>query len=490
MSSQQSNPNHTQGSQQPDPSSTSQTSGNQGGSNPPAPMGPNQPQNPPPLKQRVVTFVDRSSFVLVPLLFAILIFFFTLLIASREHVFLPPLALAMLLLALGVMQGTLLYYINKSNDQTSKETYWNLTVIIGYALFLLFGTLAIFGFGASVFLLILLLLVGAVVARRSLHQVPEGSIDIVNRFGKYVRTAQPGPNLLMPWEKIGNRLNTKETPWKSPLLRVKIAQDYEVQLVATMWYQLDADNAHIADLRVKNWETSLQEKFVSALKDVFREVTPAEVKSWQQGTQAQPAGVVNATSSTAGKTLEDIIYSIATILQQEVDRWGVKVRKVDIQDLTLIPNLAPRVNPILRTVEGAQTSVGSAPPELTPATTNRTVDQQTTIPIHSPYAPEYPPHSASEIEMLKEWYEAVRAGHITYPPTIRGIAVRFEEHLYDPNLDFYPLRAAEILYSRARFYEEQDELKRRAAQTVSVQKEHTDITVKEEKGRRSVTVEF
>ncbi len=310
--------------------------------------------------------------------------------------------------------------------------------------------------------LLLLLLVGVLVARRSIRQVPEGSIEIVNMFGKYVRTLQPGPHLLMPWEQIGNRLNTKETPWKSQWLRVKIARGYEVQLIAVIWYQLDSEKAHIAQLRVKNWETSLQEMFVSVLKDVFREVTPAEVESWLQGAQAQATVPINTSDSTVGRTLEQITNSIATLVQQEVDGWGVKVRKVDIQDPTLIPNLAPRENPIRRPVAGAQ--VGAGPTSVQPdqVTTHQIADKQT-IPMTQPqYVPAYPPHSASEIEMLKEWYQAVRTGLVRDPQTIRSIAARFEALANDPNLDFNPLRAAEILYSRARFYEEQDELKRRS----------------------------
>ena len=118
------------------------------------------------------------------------------------------------------------------------------------------------------------------------------------------------------------------------------------------------------------------------------------------------------------------------------------------------------------------------------------VDQQPKIPVEPYYVPEFPAHSASEIEMLKEWYQAVRTGRITDPDTIRMLAARFEEHVFDSNLDFFPLRAAEILYSRARYYEEEDELKRRAAQTASTQKEYADVNDGKEKGRTSVTVQF
>jgi hypothetical protein len=121
----------------------------------------------------------------------------------------------------------------------------------------------------------------------------------------------------------------------------------------------------------------------------------------------------------------------------------------------------PGPNPT-RPVAGVQDGPGSAGVQQSPPATNLPVDQQPTIPVHPPYStPEYPAHPESEIELLKESYEAVRLGRVTDPDTIRTLAVRFEEHVYDPNLDFYPLRAAEILYSRARYYEELKNLRRR-----------------------------
>jgi hypothetical protein len=121
----------------------------------------------------------------------------------------------------------------------------------------------------------------------------------------------------------------------------------------------------------------------------------------------------------------------------------------------------PGPNPT-RPVAGVQVGPGSAGVQQAPPATNLPVGQQPTITVHPPYpTPEYPAHSESEIEFLKDAYEAVRQGRVTDPQTIRTFAARFQEHLYDPNLDFYPLRAAEILYSRARFYEEQNNLKHR-----------------------------
>ena len=75
------------------------------------------------------------------------------------------------------------------------------------------------------------------------------------------------------------------------------------------------------------------------------------------------------------------------------------------------------------------------------------------------------------------------------PQTIRNIASRFEAHIYDPYVDFYPLGAAEILYRRARLYEQENDQKGRARETANVGKDrtNTNVIVKDEKGRTSVT---
>ncbi len=64
---------------------------------------------------RLGQLMRRFSPVLVPLPFAILIFLFTLPFALRGLSYLPLLPLGVLLVALVVMQGTLLYYAG-SND--------------------------------------------------------------------------------------------------------------------------------------------------------------------------------------------------------------------------------------------------------------------------------------------------------------------------------------------------------------------------------------
>jgi hypothetical protein len=69
------------------------------------------------------------------------------------------------------------------------------------------------------------------------------------------------------------------------------------------------------------------------------------------------------------------------------------------------------------------------------------------------------PVSAASIEVLIESYEAVRAGYLRDPHTIRDIAARFEALANDPNIDIDALKAAQILYHRAWTYEQRNKEK-------------------------------
>jgi SPFH domain / Band 7 family len=456
-------PHESERDQQPDNSSTTVTPDNQGLVIPPKEQNEVEPLEDTSLsgKGRFSQIARKFSPVLVPLPFAILIFLFTLPFALRGQSYLQPLPLVVLLIAIVIMQGTLLYYAG------SNDTYWTLFVIIGYALFLVVGTLAIFGFIASLLLLIILLIVGALLARRSLLQVPEGYVDIVMMSGKYARTLYPGPNLKMPLEKVGNRLNTKEITWTCPEQVVKITRDEDVKLIATISYKLLPEDAHLAALQVANWEASLQKLFVSTLQSVINELTPADFINTQQTTH--PRTMVDSNMiDTATITRWDHVNNIlAKRVQDQVEKWGVLINYVRIQDVTLIPHLTSSVNPPWRQapVDVGRTR-GGYPTVAQPQQAQVVAKPVENIPapvIQSSPAPPPVPVSAASIEMLKDSYQAVRSGALRDPQTIRDIADRFKALANDPNIDVDAMKAAQILYHRAWLYEQKSNEKSRVA---------------------------
>jgi SPFH domain/Band 7 family protein len=442
-------PNAIEQDQQLDQSSTAATPEEQEYVIPQIETDVEEPQD---TQSKVRQFARRFSPVLVPLPFAILIFLFTLPFALRGQAFLPLLPLGILLIALVVMQGTLLYYAGSS------DAYWILFVIVGYALFLVVGTLAIFGFVASLILLFVLLVVGTFLGRRSIRPIPEGCVDIVLMFGKYARTLYPGLNFKMPWEKISSRLTTKEIIWTSPEQKIKIAQDQDVKLVATISYQLMPEDAHIAALNVKNWEEALQKLFVATMQNVISELSPADFVNLPQGRYARTSLDISSIDAATKTRWDRIDDTLESRVQDRVAGWGVQINSVRIHDITLIPLQAPSINPVAgitaRPVDAGMTRGGytAAAQPLQAQVVPRTIENQQMVLPAQPV-----PVFVTDIDTLKAAYDAVRVGRVIDPATIREIAMRFEALANDPGINFDAARAARNLHQRASIYEQKNE---------------------------------
>ena len=425
------------------------------------------PQQPPPdgqntgtsNRQRLGKLARRFSPVLVPLPFAVLVFLFTLPVALRGQAYLPLLPMGVLLIALVVMQGTLLYYADSNDIAGPNDMLWTLYVIIGYVLFLLVGTLAIFGIFATFVLLFILLSAGSILASRAVHPVPAGYVDIVLSFGKYARTLNPGLNFVMPWEKVHGRLSTQVISWTCPEQTVNISRGQDVKLKATITYQLTPAYAHIAALELKNWEQTLHDSFVATLQSVISELTPADFLSWSQSKHARTSVDINAIDATSTRW-EQVNAALARRVQAQVARWGIQVHSVYIQDITLIPHLATSASSTTGMVErpvDVGITRGAASPAAQPLQAqvmSSAVDKRPEpAPVQQAPATGTVP-GAENVDMLKDWYEAVRAGRVKDPKTIRDIAYHFAALANDPNIDFDAERAANNLYERAKMYEE------------------------------------
>jgi regulator of protease activity HflC (stomatin/prohibitin superfamily) len=405
--------------------------------------------------RKVGNFARQFSPVLVPLPFAILVFLFSLPFVSRVQI----VPLAVLLIALAVMQGTLLYYAG------SNDTYWILWLIIGYALFVVVGTMFIFGLAAGLILFIALLFIATFMGRRLIRQVPEGYADIVLMSGKYARTLYPGFNLKMPWEKVSKRLSTKEISWTCPEQIIKISRDQDVKLVATISYQLMPEDAHIAALEVDNWEESLKKQFMGTLLSVINELEPADFLNWPQGSHGRTSldkGSIDAATITRWDRINDLL---ASRIQDKVAKWGIQINFVRIQDITPIPHLVSMGNPPARMTArpvDAGITRGANPQPAQPQQEQvmaKTIENQQGSMQPQTQQPQVASAASGSIniDMLINAYEAVRSGLVKDPKTIRDYARHFEDVANDPSINFDAARAAQNLYQRAMMYERKNE---------------------------------
>ncbi|HEX4715244.1 MAG TPA: SPFH domain-containing protein [Ktedonobacteraceae bacterium] len=411
-------------------------------------------------KETLGTFARQFSPVLIPLPFALLVFLFTLPATLQG----PPahpslLVMGILLLALMILQGTLLYFAG------SNDTLWLLYIALGYALFIIGGVFGVLGPMAALITLGVLVLLGLILAQRSIHPTKEGHVDLVESFGKYTHTLYPGLNLLMPWEKVVRRLNNQETTWTCPQQRVPTSREQDVQLTATISYQLLPEDAHLAALTVKNWEGSLQTLFVGTVQSLVNELTAADFVAWTQSIYTRASSDANSFNPTAATRWDRINTTLSRRMQDQVAAWGVQVNWVRIQDITLLPHTHGGPAAFTGNETGGTTQMmqpepastqaapASRPPvkaelaQSTPPTTERAAN-----------APTNAAGTLPKIETLRDMYNVVRQGVITDPAVILDIAQRFESLANDPvaskTIDFDAARAATTLRQRAQKLQE------------------------------------
>jgi regulator of protease activity HflC (stomatin/prohibitin superfamily) len=425
--------------------------------------------------------------VLIPVPFALIIFLFSLLANAHGIANLAPLPLGIILVALAIIQGTALYY-SGNND-----TYWTLSLIGGYLLFMLVGAFVFFGLGGAVLLLVIILLLSLVLGGRAIHPVPEGRVDLVQRFGRYARTLYPGFNLLFPWERIYAHARTKELTWISPPQRITTSHNQVVDIVASVTYQLLPEDAHIAVTHVEDWEADLHQHFLSVLKSVVYELKPADLIGWAHELHSRPQIVDELANPIAETRWDRLNAAVQRRLQDQVATRGIKINMVHVQDITVISQPS---SPVMPANAGLVRGQPARPVEPAPAPSPLSARQaafaaQPTVPAPAPPAPATLPAAAQvptqaapapapvpaspivlndvKMQSMIGAFNAVREGRITDPTTIFNLADRFEEIANNPELDrVFPYdarKAARVLRDRATYIKARRDIEARHAST-------------------------
>ncbi len=392
------------------------------------------------------------SLVLAPLLFAGLTCLFVLPLVANGRAKIPveglwPLALV--IIAIAIAQGVAVYYSGSNN------VFWAMSTVGAFFLFLLVGCFAIFGVIPTFFLLAVLIVLTIILARLYVRQVPQGTVDMVYLFGKYNRTLDPGFNILLPWEKIHNKgIKVTERTWASPLLRVQMSRTEDVEISATISYQLIPEQAHIAITQVDAWEANLQELFNTTIKNVATSISPDDLLAWQRGMRSRlaPTSTLNSPFENNPRW-EQINNTLFQYMRDKAIQRGIQVNWVHVRDAKLMPHGATTLE---STSEARPSNTATTQPDKgMPSKQSRASSAATPAP-----AVDLPNISNEALEkVLMTAYREVRNGKITDPSTIRHLAQQFEAVARDPeknkHVSFDAKRAADNLYEEAQSkYEE------------------------------------
>ncbi len=430
------------------------------------------------------------TLIVLPLFFLGLAYLSVLLpIATRN---LSPAAfwfVAIVLLLIAIGQGVAVYFSGPDHNM------WILGTVGGLILFVLFGVFVVAGPLPSTVLLLAILGVGIYLARRCIHLVAEGFVDIVYASGKYKRTLSPGFNLIWPWETVAHQVNIEETNSYCDLQTVQLSPEEYVRLRAAISYQVVPQDAYLAVTRTKDWKEDLRNLLETTLQTIATHFEPTDFVPWPRSLQVYQAQATHRDPHLPDEGVDDFSGGparrerINTLLFQQMrDRvalWGVQINWVLIRDIELVTHKLAGISarPIMPGYTQA-TSDDQVERELVAASsmaqpnkaqsvdtrgnasggasdTHISPDQEATevIPTEAFSTPSQPllPEKLPSDEVLRKIYEQIQQGKVTDPQYIRQIAMTFDAVARDPEasqkITFDIERAAANLHKQAEHYE-------------------------------------
>lgn len=158
--------------------------------------------------------------------------------------------------------------------------------------------------------IIVILCIILVVAYKSIKIVNQSEVYIVERLGKYHKTATSGLNFINPFlDKVRARIDLREQIMDVPPQNVITKDNVTIRIDTVVFYQITQPQKAVYE--IQNLRVAIQNLTTTTMRDVVGKMD------------------LDSTFSSRAQINEQL----STILDEGTDKWGCKVNRVEIKDI-------------------------------------------------------------------------------------------------------------------------------------------------------------
>ena len=217
------------------------------------------------------------------------------------------------------------------------------------------------------YVVLVLAAIVALVLFKTVRIVPQASVFVIERLGRYSRTLEPGIHLLVPGlDRVRVRTDIREQVVGFPPQAVITKDNLVVGIDSVIYYSILDPAA--AQYKIENVVSAIEQLVVTTLRNVV--------------------GGMQLEEALTGR--DHINERLATVLDEATGKWGVKVNRVEIRGIEPPLTIRDAMEQAMRadrgkraailTAEGQQQSIVlSAQGEKQSVVLNAEADRQATI---------------------------------------------------------------------------------------------------------------
>ncbi len=177
----------------------------------------------------------------------------------------------------------------------------------------------------------------AVILFKTVRIVPQASVYVIERLGKYSRTLEPGIHLLVPVvDHVRSKMDIREQVVGFPPQAVITKDNLVVGIDSVIYYSIMDPAA--AQYKIENVVTAIEQLVVTTLRNVV--------------------GGMQLEEALTGR--DHINERLATVLDEATGKWGVKVNRVEIRGIEPPPTIRDAMEQAMRADRGKRAAILTA----------------------------------------------------------------------------------------------------------------------------------